>query len=120
MRITSAEELETVLKGVDIVKRRFNRWAYRDISPGFKLADYRVLVLVTEDPEQLQDISARRGITQQATGKIMQRLTAFGFVKVKIEKDDKRAKSITISKKGITAKAKAVKIIDEILKRGDL
>jgi len=120
MRITSAEELEQILKGVDIVTRRFNRWVGTDITPGFKMADYRVLSQVTEDPEQLQDITARRGITQQATGKVMKRLTAFGFVKVGKEKDDKRAKSITITKKGIKARAKAAKIIVEILKRGDL
>lgn len=120
MRIRKAKELDKVLKGVDLITRRFNRWAATDIIKGFNMADYRVLNHVTDEPEQLQDITARRGITQQATGKVMKRLAGFGFVKIGIEKDDKRAKQITITNAGTNAKDKAIEIIEEILKQGDL
>lgn len=84
------------------------------------LADFNVLRHLDPEGLQLTILAEHAGLSKQGVGKMVKDLEGKGYLKVKTDKHDARAKVVTYTRKGESLIHKAIVIVCEVEKRYEI
>jgi DNA-binding MarR family transcriptional regulator len=91
---------------------------YREVSAGatdLRPAHGNVMEMLSiEDGLRLTDLSARAGMAPQSMGELVDELEARGYVERRADPDDRRAKGIYLTKKGLASARRSRKACDAV------
>jgi DNA-binding MarR family transcriptional regulator len=77
------------------------RAAHRKGHPEIKHAHNAVFATLQESGSRASDMATRAGITRQSMGEIVREMVDLGFLEMRPDPDDRRAKLVTYTKDGL-------------------
>ncbi|MFV8817216.1 MarR family winged helix-turn-helix transcriptional regulator [Haliea sp. E17] len=83
---------------------------YTDIRPSHS----QVLANLGTGSVRVTELAERARVTQQAMGKLLKELERMGYVDRAIDSEDKRAKEIRFTARGLQLVADALEVVDEV------
>lgn len=95
---------------VDELHRRLGEEGFGDIRPGHGC----VFRFVDRDGSRLTDLAERSGLTKQAVGEVVTDLEELGYVERVPDPDDRRAKIISMTRRGHAGADAAERIFADI------
>lgn len=91
-------------KIVTYLKRQFDNWTNAQLASrgykNFKIAYMPVLMNITVDGINNNELAKRARVSKQAMSKVLKDLTVQGFVKTKTDPSDKRSSLVLLTDKG--------------------
>lgn len=96
--------------------RELKKQGISDVTP----ADFNVLRHLDPEGLQLTILAEHAGLSKQGVGKMVKDLEGKGYLRVKADKHDARAKVVTYTRKGEALIHKAIVIVGEIEKRYEI
>src|SRR5262249_6658730 len=87
---------------------------------GFKGLRFRhghVFRFIDAEGSRVTDLASRSGLTKQGIGDAVDELEKLGYVERKPAPDDRRAKTVRLTSRGIEAQATAARVFEDIERR---
>jgi len=109
--ISLADKAASAL-GADMVRQARER-GHSEI----RLAHNAVFATLYGEAARTSDMAARAGITKQSMGEVVRELAELGLVEVKPDPDDRRAKLVAYTEKGIEVTTGGRRYLEELEER---
>lgn len=104
-------------QGKEIVVEQLHRRLVEDGFDGILHWHGSVFRFIDEDGSRLTALADRSGLTKQAIGEVVTDLERRGYVERTADPDDRRAKIIRLTERGVAGRQAATRILGDIERR---
>lgn len=99
---------------VDEIYQRIMDKLHQNAYQGLKLSHALILLQLSQQGARISDLAKSQAVSKQAIGQIANELEALGFIEKIADSEDKRAKRLQMSAKGIELVRKAAGFLQQI------